>query len=162
MDEVFWTINGERQYLWRAVDQDGHVLDMLVQSRRNKTAAKKFFQTPPDLVVKFQPVDIVDVILWLILQPGVVYQREIKGWAAFTIWGHLSPTKSDGMWIFPQAAQGVDLCATGAHHRQAEKLWCREARDTAWSGAPPTPVPEQPRGEFPPAHAPARAADAGV
>jgi putative transposase len=41
MDEVFLTINGERQYLWRAVDQDGHVLDILVQSRRNKTAAKQ-------------------------------------------------------------------------------------------------------------------------
>jgi hypothetical protein len=36
-------------------------------------------QTPPDLVVKFQPVDIIDVILWLVLQPGVVSQREIKG-----------------------------------------------------------------------------------
>jgi putative transposase len=44
MDEVFLTINGERHYLWRAVDQDGHVLDILVQSRRNKKAAKKFFR----------------------------------------------------------------------------------------------------------------------
>ena len=31
-------------YLWRAVDQDGDVLDILVQSRRNKKAAKKFFR----------------------------------------------------------------------------------------------------------------------
>jgi len=31
-------------YLWRAVDQDGHVLDILVQSRRDKKAAKKFFR----------------------------------------------------------------------------------------------------------------------
>jgi putative transposase len=44
LDEVFLTINGERHYLWRAVDQDGHVLDILVQSRRNKKAAKKFFR----------------------------------------------------------------------------------------------------------------------
>jgi putative transposase len=44
MDEVFLTINGARHYLWRAVDQDGHVLDMLVQSHRNKKAAKKFFR----------------------------------------------------------------------------------------------------------------------
>jgi putative transposase len=29
---------------WRAVDQDGHILDILVQSRRNKKAAKKFFR----------------------------------------------------------------------------------------------------------------------
>jgi putative transposase len=44
MDEVFLTINRERHYLWRAVDQDGNVLDILVQRRRNKKAAKKFFR----------------------------------------------------------------------------------------------------------------------
>ena len=44
LDEVFLTIHGVRHYLWRAVDQDGHVLDILVQSRRNKKAAKKFFR----------------------------------------------------------------------------------------------------------------------
>ena len=43
LDEVFLTINGERHYLWQEVDQDGHVLDILVQSRRNKKAARKFF-----------------------------------------------------------------------------------------------------------------------
>ena len=44
IDEVFLTINGKRHYLWRAVDQDDNVLDILVQSRRNKQAAKKFFR----------------------------------------------------------------------------------------------------------------------
>src|SRR4028119_1763923 len=44
LDEVFLKINGKRHYLWRAVDQDGNVLDILVQSRRNKAAAKKFFR----------------------------------------------------------------------------------------------------------------------
>ncbi len=44
MDEVFLTIGGKRHYLWRAVDQDGNVLDILVQSRRNKKAAKSFFR----------------------------------------------------------------------------------------------------------------------
>jgi putative transposase len=44
LDEVFLTIHGERLYLWRAVDQDGTVLDILVQRRRNKQAAKKFFR----------------------------------------------------------------------------------------------------------------------
>jgi putative transposase len=44
LDEVFLTINGERHYLWRAVDQDGDGLDILVQRRRNKKAAKKFFR----------------------------------------------------------------------------------------------------------------------
>jgi transposase-like protein len=36
LDEVFLTINGERQYLWRAVDQDGHGLEILVQRRRER------------------------------------------------------------------------------------------------------------------------------
>ena len=44
LDEVFLTINGERHYLWRAVDQDGNVLDILVQRGRDKTAAKTFFR----------------------------------------------------------------------------------------------------------------------
>src|SRR5258708_17860555 len=44
MDEVFLTIRGKRHYLWRAVDQDGNVLDILVQSQRNKKAAKRFFR----------------------------------------------------------------------------------------------------------------------
>jgi DDE domain len=38
LDEVFLTIKGERYYLWRAVDQDGCVLDILVRRRRNKQA----------------------------------------------------------------------------------------------------------------------------
>ncbi|PWI04769.1 IS6 family transposase [Streptomyces sp. NWU339] len=45
LDEVFIKINGERKYLWRAVDADGTVLDILVQSRRDKAAARRFFRT---------------------------------------------------------------------------------------------------------------------
>jgi putative transposase len=44
LDEVFLKINGRLHYLWRAVDQDGDVLDILVQGRRDKKAAKKFFR----------------------------------------------------------------------------------------------------------------------
>ncbi len=44
LDEVFITINGTQHYLWRAVDQEGNVLAILVQSRRDKAAAKKFFR----------------------------------------------------------------------------------------------------------------------
>jgi len=43
-DEVFVKINGTTHYLWRAVDQHGNVLDILVQSRRNAVAAKRFFR----------------------------------------------------------------------------------------------------------------------
>jgi putative transposase len=41
---MYLKINGKTHYLWRAVDQDGTVLDILVQSRRNKNAAKRFFR----------------------------------------------------------------------------------------------------------------------
>ena len=44
LDEVFVRIQGELHYLWRAVDQDGIVLDVLVQTRRNAGAAKRFFK----------------------------------------------------------------------------------------------------------------------
>lgn len=44
LNEVVLTINGERCYLWRAVDQDGNVLDILVQSQRDAPAAKNFFR----------------------------------------------------------------------------------------------------------------------
>ena len=43
LDEMTVSIQGKRQYLWRAVDQDGDVLDILVQSRKDKRAAKRFF-----------------------------------------------------------------------------------------------------------------------
>ena len=44
LDEVFVTIQGRQQYLWRAVDEDGDVLDILVQSHRNRRAAVRFFR----------------------------------------------------------------------------------------------------------------------
>ncbi len=44
LDAVFLTIRGQRHYLWRAVDQEGNILDILVQRRRDKQAAKTFFR----------------------------------------------------------------------------------------------------------------------
>ena len=44
LDELFVPIRGQRQYLWRAVDQDGDVIDILVQSRRDRHAAARFFR----------------------------------------------------------------------------------------------------------------------
>ncbi len=41
---MFIRIRGKLHYLWRAVDQHGVVLDILVQDRRNATAAKRFFK----------------------------------------------------------------------------------------------------------------------
>jgi len=44
IDEVFVKINGKQHYLWRAVDQDGEVVDVFLQARRSGTAAKRFFK----------------------------------------------------------------------------------------------------------------------
>ncbi|CDF34481.1 unnamed protein product [Chondrus crispus] len=44
VDEMYIQIGGEQYYLWRAVDQDGDVLDILVQRRRNRAAAERFFR----------------------------------------------------------------------------------------------------------------------
>jgi putative transposase len=44
IDEVFVKIGGKLQYLWRAVDQDGEVVDVFLQARRDGTAAKRFFK----------------------------------------------------------------------------------------------------------------------
>ena len=44
IDEVFVKINGKQQYLWRAVDQDGEVVDVYLQARRDGAAAKRFFK----------------------------------------------------------------------------------------------------------------------
>jgi putative transposase len=44
LDEVYLWINGVLHYLWRAVGPHGVVLDILVQDRRNGTAAKRFFK----------------------------------------------------------------------------------------------------------------------
>ena len=57
VDEVQLTMNGRRSWLWRAVDQDGMVLAILVQTRRNQNAAATFLRrvlagcgTPPRVV----------------------------------------------------------------------------------------------------------------
>ena len=44
IDEVFVKINGKQYYLWRAVDQDGEVVDVYLQSKRDGAAAKRFFR----------------------------------------------------------------------------------------------------------------------
>jgi putative transposase len=67
VDEVFLTIHGEQYYLWRAVDQDGHVLDILVQRRRDKRAAKRFFRK---------------LLKWLTYVPRVVITDQLKSYGA--------------------------------------------------------------------------------
>ena len=45
IDEVFIKINGKQHYLWRAVDQDGEVVDVYLQAKRDGAAAKRFFKS---------------------------------------------------------------------------------------------------------------------
>ena len=44
IDEVFVKIQGRQQYLWRAVDQDGEIVDVFLQRRRDGAAARRFFK----------------------------------------------------------------------------------------------------------------------
>ena len=65
LDEVYLKINGRMVYLWRAVDAEGEVLDVLIQTRRNKKAAlrlmrkllKKYAFVPDKLVDRFSQID---------------------------------------------------------------------------------------------------------
>ena len=56
------------------------VMDVLGRNRPPRAA-----QTPPDLVVKYQLVDIAGAILWLVLWPRGVDQRKIKGCTALNM-----------------------------------------------------------------------------
>ncbi len=55
-DEVCVLIGGVQHYLWRAVDQDGVVLDILVQPRRDRAAAERFFRRPSGLRIRLKGV----------------------------------------------------------------------------------------------------------
>ena len=44
IDEVFVKINGKQHYLWRAVDQDGEVVDVYLQAKRDSATTKLFFK----------------------------------------------------------------------------------------------------------------------
>ena len=74
LDEVFVRINATIHYLWRAVDQHGNVLDILVQPRRDAKAAKKFFRK---LLKGLQYVPRVIVIVTDKLASYRVAHREI-------------------------------------------------------------------------------------
>lgn len=60
LDEVFVTINGRRNYLWRAVDSEGMVLDILLQPRRDARAAKRFFKCVAPTMGSYPDVIVTD------------------------------------------------------------------------------------------------------
>jgi len=80
LDEVFVRINGVTHYLWRAVDQDGTVLDILVQSRRDQCAATRFFRKLLTQARYVPRVVITDKLAsygaaMRVLLPGVEHRR---------------------------------------------------------------------------------------
>jgi len=68
MGEVVLTIAGEKHWLWRAVDQNGMVLDILVQSRRDAQAAKRLLRKLLKRQCRAPRVMITDLI-WLQPKP---------------------------------------------------------------------------------------------
>jgi transposase-like protein len=75
LDEVFITIQGKTHYLWRAVDQDGVVLDILVTSRRDAKAATRFFRKPLTGLRSVPRVLVTDKLA----SYGVAHRRLIRG-----------------------------------------------------------------------------------
>jgi putative transposase len=59
-DEVFIKISSEQRYRWRAVDQDGNVLGILVQNRRGRAAARRFFRRVPKTTRTMPGVSVTD------------------------------------------------------------------------------------------------------
>ena len=82
LDEVFVKINGERHYLWRAVDHEGEILESYVTKRRDKSAALRFFKkalkhhgSPEEVVtdgLRSYPAAMRDL--------GIEDRREIGRW----------------------------------------------------------------------------------
>jgi putative transposase len=75
LDEVFIKIGGKTHYLWRAVDQEGNVLDILVTSRRDAKAATRFFRK---LLTGLEYVPRV-LVTDKLASYGVAHQRLIPG-----------------------------------------------------------------------------------
>ena len=86
LDEVFVKINGERFYLWRAVDHEGEVLECFVTKRRNKAAAKKFLikimrkhgspkiittDKLPSYGAAFREIGVVDQVNYVVADPTI-------------------------------------------------------------------------------------------
>ena len=80
LDEVFLKINGVTHYLWRAVDQNGVVLDTLVQLKRDRFAAMRFFRRLLRAVGRKPRVIITDKLRSYgaakrIVMPGVAHRQ---------------------------------------------------------------------------------------
>lgn len=103
MDEVVITIRGKRYWLWRAIDATGDVLDILVQTRRNAKAAKRFFQR---LVAQFG-------------EPRVVITDKLRS--------YIKPIKTQAPDADHRAHKGLNNAIEVSHRptRKREKIFGR-------------------------------------
>ena len=103
LDEVVIPINGVKHWLWRAVDANGDVLDILVQSHRNAKAAKRFLKK---LIDRFG-------------EPRVIVTDKLRG--------YLKPISSLAPKADHRAHKGLNNRAEGSHRptRKREKLMGR-------------------------------------
>ena len=77
LDEVFIKINGKTHYLWRAVDQQGAVLDIVVTSRRDAKAATRFFRKLLKGLRYVPRVLVTDKLA----SYGVAHRRRSRAWS---------------------------------------------------------------------------------
>jgi putative transposase len=96
LDEVVLTVNGKHHYLWQAVDQEGYTLDILVQSRRDRKAAKRFFRKLLKELCYVPRVIVTDKLKSYAaakreIMPGVEH-RQHKGLNNRAEWSH-QPTR---------------------------------------------------------------------
>ncbi|MDB1125463.1 DDE-type integrase/transposase/recombinase [Vibrio algarum] len=93
MDELFINIRGEHHYLWRAVEKDGDVIDILGQKRRDGKAAKRFFNRLLTRNQGVRPWKIVTDPHWLgdgaviMLLKGCLFEIHFTTTASTTIIG---------------------------------------------------------------------------
>jgi len=104
LDEVVLTINGQKHWLWRAVDQDGFVLDALVQSRRDKRAAERLMRK----LIRKQA-----------RSPRVLVTDKLRSYGA--------ARRSLGLKIEHRQHKGLNNCAENSHQptRRRERIMKR-------------------------------------
>lgn len=103
LDEVVIPIRGKKHWLWRAIDADGNVLDILVQTRRNAKAAKRFLQR---LITQFG-------------KPRVVITDKLRS--------YIKPIKTLAPDADHRAHKGLNNAIEGSHRptRKREKIFGR-------------------------------------
>jgi putative transposase len=140
------TINGKHPYLWRAVDQEGYTLDILVQSRRDRKAAKRFFRKLLKGLCYVPRVIVTDKLKRYAaakreIMPGVEH-RQHKGLNNRAEWSH-QPTRQQEwqMQRFKSPRQAQRFLSVHAHlnnlfrvrHRHPTALAYRAARSQAFT-----------------------------